>query len=48
MKKTHLIILSLFLTSAIIITAAVITYKALAVPKSKEYVVETIEANSKD
>ena len=47
MKKTHLIILSLFLTSAIIITAAVITYKALTVPKSKEYVVETIEANSK-
>lgn len=48
MKKTHLIILSLFLTSAIIITAAVITYKALTVPKSKKYVVETIEANSKD
>lgn len=47
MKKTHLIILSLFLTSAIIITAAVITYKALTIPKSKEYVVETIEANSK-
>ena len=47
MKKTHLIILSLFLTSAIIITAAVITYKALTVPKSKEYVVETIETNSK-
>ena len=47
MKKTHLIILSLFLTSAIIITAAVITYKALTVPKSKKYVVETIEANSK-
>ena len=48
MKKTHLIILSLFLTSAIIITAAVITYKALTVPKSKKYVVETIEANSKE
>ena len=48
MKKTHLIILSLFLTSAIIITATVITYKALTVPKSKKYVVETIEANSKD
>ncbi len=48
MKKTHLIILFLFLTSAIIITAAVITYKALTVPKSKKYVVETIEANSKD
>lgn len=47
MKKTHLIILSLFLTSAIIITATVITYKALTVPKSKKYVVETIEANSK-
>ena len=47
MEKTHLIILSLFLTSAIIITATVITYKALTVPKSKKYVVETIEANSK-
>lgn len=48
MKKTYLIILFLFLTSAIIITATVITYKALTVPKSKKYVVETIEANSKD
>ena len=47
MKKTHLIILSLFLTSAIISTATVSTYKALTVPKSNEYVVETIEANSK-